>query len=732
MSEWAAKITAKVAHEGSGNRQRPGAETSNAGNLQAILALQRAAGNRAVADLLRRSSGHPLEPKVREEMETKFGEDFRDVRVHTDSAAHAAASLASARAMTLDRHITFNRNVYAPDSSKGKRLLAHELTHVVQQRANKKGASVGSAESEAEAKTASESVESGTAPTVRTSSTNAPQLEPMSEEEQKRQDMANMLPPGLRADVQKWTTPPATVDISKLPLLTPPGINRFFVQGPTPVGSPKGGAAPSPSAGVTTQEGQTKIQRIPNTGKSAIDAGSAIPTNQTPLFTVNGRPYVKDPEPTEFEKQIQAGKTFQIKIHPKPDIDPRSVRWVGGRPSDEKLKRSQFSSRDNPSARIWMDEGKEVDVNVKPDNVMPIRDFKTNKLLGYRYRQGDSMIILDRNGEIRGDRNLEQPLEHPAIDPIDVAMLAADVGPIAAKGLVAGGKAIAKAVTKAGTRDIGEFGAEEGTKLLAREATDALESQGSHAGELGELGSDVKLPTSEPLDVPAFKPAEHPVIDQPSIKMPVTDPAPVPASLSAPVPQPPSAPTITKQAEELFHRKAELSAQSLIKAQSGKEVIDPNLILKKSFAGIDLISEAEITSVKAYGGPTRFTRYKKDLVKLSGGDAQGIGAQSYKAAGDIAKLESQMKAAGKPLALPKEYEADPVAYIEKNTVFRIPDNDVEDLRNMIVKDLTDPNHPYGYQDYGLEKALTPEEARDFAVRRIKGVGKNLDDLSPKQ
>ncbi|MFI9386608.1 DUF4157 domain-containing protein [Kutzneria sp. NPDC052558] len=80
------------------------------------------------------SPGQPLDTDTRSTMAARFGQDFGDVRVHTDAAAAASAKALGARAYTVGRHIAFNADSYAPGTPTGKRLLAHELTHVVQQR----------------------------------------------------------------------------------------------------------------------------------------------------------------------------------------------------------------------------------------------------------------------------------------------------------------------------------------------------------------------------------------------------------------------------------------------------------------------------------------------------------------------------------------------------------------------------------------------------------------------
>lgn len=82
------------------------------------------------------SRGQPLEPATRAFMEARFGHDFSRIRVHTDAPAAAAAQAANARAYTVGRDVVFAAGEYRPDTAAGQRLLAHELTHVLQQRAD--------------------------------------------------------------------------------------------------------------------------------------------------------------------------------------------------------------------------------------------------------------------------------------------------------------------------------------------------------------------------------------------------------------------------------------------------------------------------------------------------------------------------------------------------------------------------------------------------------------------
>jgi len=81
-----------------------------------------------------RSPGRPLDAQTRGFMESRFGHDFSRVRVHTDARAEESARAVHARAYTVRRDIVFSAGRYAPHTGEGRRLIAHELAHVVQQR----------------------------------------------------------------------------------------------------------------------------------------------------------------------------------------------------------------------------------------------------------------------------------------------------------------------------------------------------------------------------------------------------------------------------------------------------------------------------------------------------------------------------------------------------------------------------------------------------------------------
>lgn len=114
----------------------------------ALLALQRTAGNARVSALLgdeedERSPVHdvagsgrgsPLDAGARSFLEPRLGSDFSDVRIHTGAQADHSARSVNAQAYTVGSDIVFREGAYQPDTDAGRHVLAHELTHVIQQR----------------------------------------------------------------------------------------------------------------------------------------------------------------------------------------------------------------------------------------------------------------------------------------------------------------------------------------------------------------------------------------------------------------------------------------------------------------------------------------------------------------------------------------------------------------------------------------------------------------------
>ncbi|WP_158593382.1 DUF4157 domain-containing protein [Nitrosovibrio sp. Nv6] len=104
------------------------------------------------------SLGQPLEPALRQNMEQRFGYDFSGVRVHSGSAAEQSARDVNASAYTVGHNVVFGAGQFMPATEKGRRLIAHELVHVLQQGGasspiEDKASSLGSVRAHAESET---------------------------------------------------------------------------------------------------------------------------------------------------------------------------------------------------------------------------------------------------------------------------------------------------------------------------------------------------------------------------------------------------------------------------------------------------------------------------------------------------------------------------------------------------------------------------------------------------
>jgi hypothetical protein len=87
----------------------------------------------AIVNDVLRSSGQALDPATRAFMEPRFGHDFGSVRIHSDDKAAESARAVDSLAYTFGKEIVFGSGQYTPGTTEGRKLIAHELTHVVQQ-----------------------------------------------------------------------------------------------------------------------------------------------------------------------------------------------------------------------------------------------------------------------------------------------------------------------------------------------------------------------------------------------------------------------------------------------------------------------------------------------------------------------------------------------------------------------------------------------------------------------
>ena len=134
--EQEAERTADQVVRGPRVQPRHAAKKESGEHLQAERIQARDAGGLSapsIVDEVIRSPGQPLDPPTRAFMEPRFGHDFSQVRIHTDAKAAESARAVNALAYTVGRDVVFGAGKYAPQSHEGRRLMAHELTHVVQQ-----------------------------------------------------------------------------------------------------------------------------------------------------------------------------------------------------------------------------------------------------------------------------------------------------------------------------------------------------------------------------------------------------------------------------------------------------------------------------------------------------------------------------------------------------------------------------------------------------------------------
>lgn len=133
MGEMSASSTQDGGDDSSGNRNRASVKSAQStitqrSDIGSVSGQEESTVRSGV-----KGTGKPLPSATRRSFASKMGADFSDVRVHTGNRADAAARSINAEAYTIGSDIAFAKGNYAPDSKSGQRLLAHELTHVVQQ-----------------------------------------------------------------------------------------------------------------------------------------------------------------------------------------------------------------------------------------------------------------------------------------------------------------------------------------------------------------------------------------------------------------------------------------------------------------------------------------------------------------------------------------------------------------------------------------------------------------------
>ena len=258
-----------------------------------------------------RSPARPLGAGVRAAFEPRFGHDFSKVRVHTDSEAAQSARAVNALAYTVGNDIVFASGLYRPETMEGRRLLAHEFAHVVQQsdaplRSGAVSSPSDSAEQEAER--AAAVVSSGQTPSVRPSA-KAALIQRQSDYRLTMPSLGSAKPLSLFAPGQEphlhldpWVQAYALLDPDAilqamlaldLSLSAPSPPNLTLPTPPAGAGAPPpsagtGPTAPAPSAQTVTRGAGPSTPRPASAG-DLLAAVMAIPAVKTEITKLRDR-----------------------------------------------------------------------------------------------------------------------------------------------------------------------------------------------------------------------------------------------------------------------------------------------------------------------------------------------------------------------------------------------------------------------------------------------------------
>lgn len=236
----------------------------------------------AIVDEGVHSPGQPLDPEQRVEMESRLGHNFGDVRVHADAQAAESAEALDATAYTLGKDIVFGPGKYRPQTHEGQALLAHELTHVVQQ-AGSSGGSTSQLEvsspndlSEKEANRNAQSIFQATSEEI------APQSSPQVQREEKRDPIHQ----GMVEDFRTRHGIPES------------GLDEFGRRVGPSEGQIKYQLIPAERQAANYAEALKKLQTLDpdihrylsgtrlNGGNQLVRGGSAVDNSQTPPVTL--------------------------------------------------------------------------------------------------------------------------------------------------------------------------------------------------------------------------------------------------------------------------------------------------------------------------------------------------------------------------------------------------------------------------------------------------------------
>jgi hypothetical protein len=281
-----------------------------------------------VHDVLR-SYGRPLDPVLRASLEPRFGHDFGQVRVHTGAMASESARAVRARAYTVGADIVFGDGQYVPTTAEGRRLVAHELAHVVQQRAGAKAAGPGLRLQRQPCDPQKDAIPTGALPPATPNITCDPSPKTLGE---------------VRADPD---VPPTILGVTKTAF---GGQNISFQE-------TKGMRCKA----TVIQENEVKITQSIFTKSGTYDDGTEVPPSGQPCGgkTVHRKLYITDAialkikqgeiehcEDKKYAFSISAGKFNQaVKDLAATEYCPKGPPLKGGDPACEREFKERFQAR---------------------------------------------------------------------------------------------------------------------------------------------------------------------------------------------------------------------------------------------------------------------------------------------------------------------------------------------------------------------------------------------------
>lgn len=218
-----------------------------------------------MSDTLRstKGAGSPLSDSVKSEMESGFGADFSGVRIHTDSRAQSMSKGIGAQAFTNKGDVYFNKNKFNPASKEGKFLLAHELTHTIQQ-----GAAPAKDPAKEEKTIQEQTPEKSTAPTTAVPGIGTPGTAPAQDAK------------GTPAVPGQPTT--STTSGTTAPSVTIPA--------PTPVPSATPSAEPVTAADVKEQQAAGEQTQEGAEGEAAAEEKAPLPSPANKSYVHKAQP----------------------------------------------------------------------------------------------------------------------------------------------------------------------------------------------------------------------------------------------------------------------------------------------------------------------------------------------------------------------------------------------------------------------------------------------------------